>query len=133
MTKMAKYLKPLKKYADFSGRASRQEYWSFYLFQFLVSVVLVIASIIGIALVVTGQMAGWALAGPAGLTLVLFTVYTLVPMLAAGVRRLHDRGQSGWLMLIGLIPYVGGIILVILLALPGDQTDNAYGPVPVND
>jgi uncharacterized membrane protein YhaH (DUF805 family) len=127
---MATYLKPLKKYCDFSGRATRQEYWSFYLFQFLVTIGLVIAAGVGVALLAAGQTAGWILAGPGGLGLLGFSLYTLVPMLAAGVRRLHDRGMSGWFMLLGLIPYVGGIILIVLLALPGDGGTNKYGDDP---
>jgi len=130
---MAKFLKPLKKYADFSGRATRQEYWTFYLFQFLVSVGLGIAMGIGFAIVAAGSAGGWVLAAPAGLAFLGFSLYTLIPMLAAGARRLHDRDMSGWFLLLGLIPYIGGIIVIVLLVLPGDEHENRFGPVPVND
>lgn len=127
---MATYLKPLKKYFDFSGRASRQEYWSFYLFQLLVTIGLGIISAIGFAFVMAGKPAGWIVAGPGGLGFFLFTLYTVIPMLAAGARRLHDRGMSGWFLLLGLIPYIGGIILIVLLVLPGDTGPNKYGEDP---
>ena len=130
---MAKFLKPLKKYADFSGRATRQEYWTFYLFQFLVSIGLGILTGIGFAILAAGSSGGWVLAGPAGLAFLGFSLYTLIPMLAAGARRLHDRDMSGWFLLLGLIPYIGGIIVIVLLVLPGDEHENRFGPVPVND
>ncbi|KQV91798.1 DUF805 domain-containing protein [Rhizobacter sp. Root1221] len=94
-----------KKYADFTGRATRPEYWWFVLF-------LVIGSLVttGISEFLGG----------------IFAVATLVPSLAAGARRLHDTNRTGWWQLIGLIPMVGWIVLIVLLAQPGQSsTSNA--------
>ncbi len=83
------------KYVDFSGRASRSEYWWFFLF---LVIVFVVASMISTTAYYVAALA------------------TLLPSLAVAVRRLHDTGRSGWWVLIGLIPVVGGIILIVLLA-----------------
>lgn len=83
------------KYVDFSGRASRSEYWWFVLFVFLGSFVLSIFSF-------------WLN--------VIFLLVTLLPQLAAASRRLHDTGRSGWWQLIGLIPLIGFIVLIVFLA-----------------
>jgi uncharacterized membrane protein YhaH (DUF805 family) len=83
------------KYADFSGRASRSEYWWFFLF--LIGVYIV-ASLIG-------NLAYW-----------VAVAATLLPSLAAGARRLHDTGRSGWWLLLNLVPLIGFIIVVVLLA-----------------
>lgn len=85
------------KYADFNGRASRGEYWWFVLFSVLA---MVAASVLGRAL-------------PAFVVLGMF-----LPMLAAGVRRLHDTDRSGWWMLIPFVPVVGTIVLIVFLAQP---------------
>ncbi|WP_348946083.1 DUF805 domain-containing protein [Chitinibacter sp. FCG-7] len=95
-----------KKYADFNGRASRAEYWWFALFIFLVSVVLGIAG--------------------AGLVSGLFSLATLVPSLAAGVRRLHDLGKSGWFLLLSLIPVIGALVLLYWFIQPSSDS-NQYG------
>lgn len=104
----------LRKYVDFKGRASRAEYWWFLLFAVLVYF--------------AGGMIGLALRTPALLLLVLVCVF--LPLLSAAVRRLHDTGRPGWWYLIVLIPYVGGIVLIVLLALPGNAGPNEYGPAP---
>ncbi|MHB8950022.1 MAG: DUF805 domain-containing protein [Rhodoferax sp.] len=86
------------KYADFSGRASRPEYWWFILFIILA----------GLAISLFSQ----ELSG-------LFTLGTLLPSIAAAARRLHDTNRSGWWQLIVLVPVVGLIVLVVLLAQEG--------------
>lgn len=86
------------KYADFSGRASRPEYWWFILFIILA----------GLAISLVSQ----ELSG-------LFTLGTLLPSIAAAARRLHDTNRSGWWQLIVLVPVVGFIVLVVLLAQEG--------------
>ncbi|RFU19502.1 DUF805 domain-containing protein [Geodermatophilus marinus] len=103
----------LAKYADFSGRARRAEYWWFVLAYAVASIV---ASIIDAVL-------GFPL-----LALVL-GLGLLVPSLAAAVRRLHDTGRSGWWLLIGLIPF-GGIVVIVFLATEGQPGPNRYGPSP---
>ncbi|MDB5881782.1 MAG: hypothetical protein JWP43_1660 [Ramlibacter sp.] len=98
-----------KKYADFTGRAARPEFWWFALFQFVVMVVL--------------GMVSQQLEGLAGLAM-------LLPGLAVGARRLHDVNKSAWLMLLWLIPVLGWILLIYWAAQPGDAAANNYGPPP---
>lgn len=64
-----------------------------------------------------------------GLALLLFWLATIVPSLAVTIRRLHDTGKSGWWVLLGLIPFVG-LVLLVFLALDGEPGDNQYGPSP---
>ena len=99
----------LTKYADFNGRAARPEFWWFVLAQFVVCLIL--------------NMVSPKLGG-------LFSLAMLVPSLAAGSRRLHDIGKTGWLQLLGLIPVVGWIILIYWAAQPGEPAANQYGPPP---
>ena len=116
------YLKVVRdNYANFEGRARRQEYWMFVLFN--------IIFLIAIALV--SGFLGAMLDAPA--LMLLYIVYALgvfIPSLAVAVRRLHDTGKSGWYYLVTLIPFIGGIWLIILLATEGDVGPNEYGPDP---
>jgi uncharacterized membrane protein YhaH (DUF805 family) len=102
------------KYVDFKGRASRPEYWWFFLSYVIVYFA---ALVIGAAIDTT------ALIVLAGLGYIL-------PLLAAAVRRLHDTGRSGWWYFIALIPLVGTIILIVFLASEGNPGANEYGPPP---
>ena len=110
------------KYADFSGRASRAEFWWFALFTFIVMVVLDV-------IVLAVQSSGILLT-IFGLVFLVVAVGLIVPSLAAIVRRLHDTGKSGWLFLLVLIPLVGGIVLLVFYLLPSDAKANAYGEPP---
>ena len=98
-----------RKYADFSGRAGRPEFWWFFLFQVIVltatSWIPVLSSII--------------------------TLLLLLPSLAVGARRLHDLDRTGWWLLLALIPFIGWIPLLVMAALPGTGGANRYGPVPL--
>jgi uncharacterized membrane protein YhaH (DUF805 family) len=96
----------LRKYADFSGRAARPEFWWFFLFQVIV-------------MVVTG-MVSEVLNGLAALAL-------LLPGLAVGARRLHDIGKSAWFLLVGLIPFVGWLVMLYWFVQPSAGA-NEYGP-----
>ena len=109
------YIEVLQKYAEFDGRAKRSEYWLFFLIHVIISVVLAVIAAVG----------------PDFLAIVpvLYWLALIVPQFAVGARRLHDTGKSGWLQLILLVPLVGWIIVLILMAMPG-QGDNNYGPVP---
>lgn len=103
------------KYAQFSGRASRSEYWWVALFFFLVSFVLnTLVTAVGTDSF--GELNGLGLV--LSLALFVFALGTLVPSLAVAVRRLHDVNLSGWMLLIGLIPLVGWIVLIVLTVLP---------------
>ncbi|HET8961898.1 DUF805 domain-containing protein [Nocardioides sp.] len=110
----------LSQYVGFSGRARRSEYWWFFLFNILVSIV---ASILDSILGTTSADTNIGLIGSiAGLALFL-------PSLAVGIRRLHDTSRTGWWILIGLIPIVGWIILIVFYCLDS-HGDNKYGPSP---
>jgi uncharacterized membrane protein YhaH (DUF805 family) len=105
------YLKALKNYVVFSGRATRMEYWMFYLINSIV--ILALAMLIGISesLVFIS---------------VLYSFGIVLPSWAVAVRRLHDTGRSGWWVLISMIPLVGGIILLVFLCQKSDG-NNYYG------
>ena len=116
-----------RNYAKFDGRASRAEYWWFTLFAFLVIFGLAFAAgmVAGITRVSTSSASTLVVIG-----LVIFGIVSFIPSIAVGVRRLHDSEKSGWWYLLVLIPYLGGLILLILLALPGSPGYNRYGPPP---
>ena len=99
----------LTKYAEFNGRAARPEFWWF-----------VLAWVVLLA--ITG-MVNQYLSYIAALALV-------VPALSAGSRRLHDTGKSGWLQLLSLIPVIGSLVVIYLMAQPGDPAANQYGNPP---
>jgi uncharacterized membrane protein YhaH (DUF805 family) len=115
------YLLALKKYAEFSGRSRRKEYWMYALFNMLIVFVLEIA---GFALL--RSAAGTILFALLG----IYCLATLIPSLAVGIRRLHDTGKSGWWLLISLVPFVGFIILLIFLVTDSAPEANLYGPNP---
>jgi uncharacterized membrane protein YhaH (DUF805 family) len=116
------YLAVLKKYVDFSGRARRKEYWFFILFHILIVIGLsIIESVLGLG----GEM-GY------GILTLIYLLAVLVPSLAVTVRRLHDGDRSGFWILIGLVPLIGGIILLVFMVLPGTSGDNRFGPDPLN-
>ena len=109
------YLEVLKKYAVFSGRARRTEYWMFFLINLIIGFVLgFIEGIIG---------TGAALSG-------LYSLGVLIPGIAVGIRRLHDTNRSGWWLLIALVPIVGVIVLIVFMAMEGDKGDNPFGANP---
>lgn len=110
------------KYATFGGRATRSEYWWFYLFTVLVSIALSILQ--GVA----GQDNGFA--GFISIVSLLISLALFIPVLAVTVRRLHDTNRSGWWVLIGLIPLLGAIILLVFVLLRSDEVDNRFGPAP---
>ena len=115
------YLKVLKNYAVFSGRARRKEYWMFVLFNLIfIAVAIILDNILGTAYENVGY----------GLFYTLYALAVLIPSLAVAVRRLHDTERSGWFILIGLIPIVGGIWLLVLLCLAGTAGENKYGADP---
>jgi uncharacterized membrane protein YhaH (DUF805 family) len=113
--------RPLQKYADFSGRAPRAEYWWFYLFSTVaVIITMVIDSIIGSNFGGTGY----------GIVTALIGLALILPSIAVGVRRLHDTDRSGWWLLIAFVPLIGVIVLLVFLVTEGTLGDNRYGPNP---
>jgi uncharacterized membrane protein YhaH (DUF805 family) len=115
------YLKVLRQYADFAGRARRKEYWMFTLVNGVISVVLAIVD--GVLNLNSGLL-------DIGLLNGLYSLAVLLPSLGVGARRLHDTGRSGWWLLISLIPLIGAIVFVVFLATDGEPQPNAYGPNP---
>lgn len=106
------------KYATFSGRATRGEFWWFLLF-FVLTYVAALFVILAVE----------SLRAVAFVALAVFYLASLVPYLSVMVRRLHDTNRSGWWFWISLIPF-GSIVLLVLLALPGTVGPNKYGPDP---
>ncbi len=100
---MQYYLAVLKKYAEFTGRSTRSEYWFFVLFNLIIAIVL---SVLG------------ALVHPLMALYYLYSLGVLIPSIAVGVRRLHDIGKSGWWLLIALVPLLGALYLIYLFCQP---------------
>lgn len=124
-----------QKYATFSGRASRSEYWWFVLFIMIVALVLSGIMMIGMNFT-TGEMGALAMIA-AGL-LGIFYLGVLIPSIAVAVRRLHDRNMSGWwylgfiaLSFIPLVGFVASIAMLVIFCLKGTDGDNRFGPDPL--
>lgn len=116
------YLKVLKQYADFNGRARRKEYWMFALFNMIFGgIAMGLDNILGI---------GFGEIGVYGPLYILYTLAVFIPGLAVVVRRLHDVGKSGWMMLIALIPLIGAIWLLVLMLTDSNFGENEYGVNP---
>jgi len=103
---LVNFVKCYKNYATFSGRAKRKEFWGFVL-------ILIIASA---ALSLADASLGWAgQVGPVGPLASLFALVSIIPLLAVGVRRLHDAGRSAFYMLLVIVPVIGWILLFIVM------------------
>lgn len=112
---MAYYKKYWENYVQFQGRARRSEYWYPVLCNFIVALVLaVLAKLVPFLGILSG----------------LFSLAALLPSLGVAIRRLHDVGKSGWWLLIGLVPLVGGIVLLVWACTDSNPGENAYGPNP---
>lgn len=115
------YLTVLKKYAVFSGRARRKEYWMFCLFNFIFAIAaMILDNLLGTSV---GSIGYGAIYG-------LYSLAILIPSFAVSARRLHDVGKSGWFLLICLIPIIGWIWLIILVCSDSVAGSNQYGPNP---
>jgi uncharacterized membrane protein YhaH (DUF805 family) len=122
-----------RNYAGFEGRARRTEYWMFALFNFLAILALGVVCGIGVALIYNEMWIGALLCVPIG----IYFLAAMIPSIAVSVRRFHDTGKSGWLLLVlmvlGMIPFLGfiaGIVQIVLLCMDGDPGMNQYGPSP---
>ena len=109
------YLEVLKKYAVFSGRARRKEYWMFFLFNIIIIFVL-------------GYVDG--LFGRYGIVNTLYSLAILIPGIAVSIRRLHDTNRSGWWLLIGFVPIIGAIVLIVYMVQDSTPSENQYGANP---
>ena len=103
----------IKKYFVFEGRASRSEYWWF---QLIVSPSYLISEI------VESEISYFFLG---------ITLFTLIPAISAGVRRLHDTNKSGFFILISFIPFIGGLVLLFFFITEGTKGKNRFGPDPL--
>ncbi len=109
------YLKGLRNYADFSGRAQRMEYWMFVLFSFIFTIVLIIIeSFLGLE----GEISG------------LFALAMMIPSSAVTFRRFHDTDHSGWWFLIWMVPIIGTIIFLVFMVQDSQTYENRFGPNP---
>lgn len=116
---MQHYISAFKNYANFSGRTSRMEYWIFVLYNMFFAVFcLILDNLTGLAFEGIGI----------GALYILYATLVLVPGLAIMVRRLHDIGQSGKMVLLAFLPVIGTIWLLVLFFRAGDEGDNRYGP-----
>lgn len=106
---MKYFLMAFKKYAVFSGRASRAEYWYFFLFNIIFAVISILLS---------------------ETIYLIYMIATLIPHISLSVRRLHDVNKSGWTLLVSLIPLVN-IWIFILTITKGNQEENRYGKAPI--
>ena len=102
-----------KKYFVFEGRASRSEYWWFQL---------IVSPSYFISEVLDNEISFFFLG---------ITLFTLIPAISAGVRRLHDTNKSGFFLLISFIPFIGGLVLLFLLIPVGTKGKNRFGPDPL--
>ncbi len=113
-------LLPLRRYAEFSGRSRRMEYWMFALFTFLLGIVAALIDTMAFGFDIDDN-------GPLS---VLTSLAVFIPSLAVGARRLHDVGRSGWWLLLIFVVIIGWIILLVFFVTDGDKGSNAYGPDP---
>ncbi|MFZ5950793.1 MAG: DUF805 domain-containing protein [Candidatus Rifleibacteriota bacterium] len=109
------YFKPWTNFANFEGRASRKEYWTFVLINIAINIAF---SIMAKQVSIIGLAGG------------LFSLAIIIPSLAVAVRRLHDTGKSGWAILVGIIPVIGWLIALVFM-LQESSGDNEYGITPV--
>lgn len=124
MTFMESVRTVFSKYAVFSGRATRPEYWWWVLFSIIVSVVMGILDAAIVAPLVGSEIFEAEASGPLG---IIASLALLLPSLAVSVRRLHDIGRSGWWLLIVLVPIIGWLVLIYWHVQPSAEGRNAYG------
>lgn len=124
---MSWYIKVLKNYFNFEGRARRKEYWIYTLIQAIIVILLVIGA------GTSSASSHYRGSSSFEIILGLYLLATFLPTIAVTVRRLHDTDRSGWWILIYWLPLLGPIFLLIFTILPGTQGDNTYGSDPLDD
>jgi len=128
------YKSMFKKYAQFSGRSRRSEYWLAYVTNMIIMTAIYFIMFIPMVIegIIFGEPTGFSavIAVLCSLLMLVYSIAILVPSLAMSVRRLHDIGKSGWFLLLSLIPYVGGIIIFVFSVLDSQPGANQYGPNP---
>jgi len=129
--------KSFRKYLDFSGRATRTEFWTFQIFLILVPLLFGLIFILPLGLLGNWILPSWrygSFSSVLGVVIIsllsLFWLATLLPRVSLIVRRLHDQNKTGWMALLHFVPIVGPIILLVLMCLEGTRGSNSYGPDP---
>jgi len=115
------YIEAFKKYAVFSGRSRRKEYWYFVLFNVIAAVVLSLIDML---------LGTFSSSSNIGLLSGIYSLAVIIPTLALSVRRLHDTDRSGWWILIGLVPLIGSIVLLVFYVMDSTPGQNRFGPNP---
>jgi len=123
---MIYYVDALRRYVDFSGRASRAQYWYFVLWNLLLSGAAALA-LFCLGSFIGGERAGDTLVDAAMGT---YSLAIVIPSISVAVRRLHDIDASGWWILVGLIPGAGSLALIVAYCIPGTRGPNRFGPEP---
>jgi len=109
------YLKVIKNYTGFTGRARRKEYWMYCLFYIIIGIAIgVVERVIGMDGVLSG----------------LYSLALLLPSIAVSIRRMHDTGRSGFWILINFIPILGWLVFLFFAIQDSQSGDNEYGPNP---
>jgi uncharacterized membrane protein YhaH (DUF805 family) len=122
----------LSKYVTWKGRASRSEFWFFFLFAFLCMIVAsIIDGILGTTVRTVNPLTGLEQGASYGYVYIIVALGLFLPNIAVMVRRLHDTGRSGWWYWIALIPLVGIILLIVWFATKGTTGSNEYGEDPL--
>ncbi len=131
---MEMMFQPLRRYADFEGRSRRSEYWMFALFHVLVVLAWIVVILIGaVATPRNGEGGSIVLSiifSLLGLVFIIAWFGFIIPSLAVAVRRLHDTDKSGWMIFIGFVPLIGGVLLLIFYCTDGTPGPNRFGPDP---
>lgn len=122
-------LMPLRRYADFSGRSRRKEYWSFVLLNVLIGVFIGLVFLVGYYADMTQtEMDTWLM--PVVYLAGLYSLVALIPGVAVTIRRLHDTDRSGWNVLWALVPLFGALLLLVYYIAEGTRGPNRFGPDP---
>ncbi|MFM6974793.1 MAG: DUF805 domain-containing protein [Agromyces sp.] len=129
-------------YANFTGRATRSEFWYFFLFTTLIGFVLTVASAVSFGFAigptladstryVEPDMVGMVFLWVSLALTFAFALALIIPSFSVTIRRLHDAGYSGWLWLLNFIPSVGSVVLLVFMCLQSSPVDNQWGLAPV--
>lgn len=122
-------LMPLRRYAEFSGRSRRKEYWSFVLLNALIGIFVGLVFLVGYyADMSQTEMDTYLM--PVVYLACLYSLAAAIPGVAVTIRRLHDTDRSGWNILWGLVPLFGALLLLVYYISEGTQGPNRFGPDP---
>lgn len=132
---MKSIINSFKKYATFSGRASRREYWLFVLFYCIVTVFAMLPRVpmlIGkLIMRMPSIETGFAILNSLGMIALLALVASIIPLIAVTIRRLHDIGRSGFWYFIRCVPFIGELWFLILTVRAGTPNRNEWGINPL--